>query len=332
MNKKDTNKKAYKASRGYCGYFTSSRGDSFYLRSTKEYIVASWLSTLEGNNIRFSGEPYVNTYRPDFEVFIHNKKRFVIEVKDNVKDALDYIEKYRNEFLNHGLHYIVIYKEWHFNKLEKKANCDVNWWKQNSVYDYSGKNNPRWGVKASDKTKQLIGEKTRERRQDPEYMKKFKKSHENKMTQVVRQKLRKAQLSHQKLKRIERNRNDPFIQVSCASCGKLKAPKRKSTFIYKNYFCGGGCATRYYAENGKKWHHTDEIRLQIIRNTILNFGNKIRNCLKVDVLSENDIIEAKIKKVVNKNAQISKRSIIKYFKTFEFFNAALKEQLNGKIN
>lgn len=317
--KNDTHKSNHRCSRGYAGYFKTQKGEVLYLRSLKEFIVASWLSSLETDSITLRGEWYINNYRPDFRVEVNGKTRLIVEVKDNKRDAILYYTKYKSIINALGYRYIVIYSTKTFNKIVKKFSLDVEEWKRNSLYDYSGQNNPKFGLTISDKAKNLIGQKTSERCKNIDYKNKWRASISAGMTLEVRKKIGENTRHYAKLRKEERNTKDPFVEVKCVWCG---TPKVKRTSQVKDVeFCDARCASPYYASVGQSRKFNSDERFARMQLNLISFGKKIKNVY--GDISEDIIKNARLTGVIPKNCQLSTNSITKYFSNIESFKEIL---------
>lgn len=318
-NEDDTSKLNSRCSRGYAGYFTTQKGEVLYLRSLKEFIVASWLSSLETDNITLRGEWYIENYRPDFRVEVNSKTRLVVEVKDNKRDAMIYYAKYKSIINALGYRYIIIYSTKTFNRIIKKFSLEVEEWKRNSVYDYSGQNNPKFGLTLSDETKMLIGQKTSERYKDPEYKSRLRAAISAGMTPEVRKKIGENTRYYAKLREEERNIKDPFIEAKCVWCG---TPKIKRASRVKDVeFCDARCAGPYYASIGQSRKFDSNERFARMQLNLLSFGRKIK--IAYGDISEDIIKSARMTGVIPKNCQLSINSITKYFSNIESFKEIL---------
>lgn len=163
---------------GYGGLYKD-----FMLRSTYEYICAVWLDRQELNwsyedtTYTFSNN---DRYTPDFFIYDEDDKLlFVIEVKTDDKRRFeemyykkDMIEKEYNIPCKIILHSYLKNNLDDYHQLEDR-------WKEYSLNNFStsdfvsGEHNPMYGLKHTDKTKRLIGEKSAKRLKDPEYRKKM---------------------------------------------------------------------------------------------------------------------------------------------------------------
>jgi hypothetical protein len=321
MNKNDIGKLNSKCSRGYCGYFTTKRHlTKMYLRSMKEFIVASWLSNMESDRIKVFGEWYIGEYRPDFRVEINGKIRLVVEVKDNKLEAERYITKYKSIINSFGYRYIVVYKNSHFSKLIKSLNLNTDDWKKNSIYDYCGENNPRFGMAVTEETKKKIGDKTTERCKNPEYRAMLGDRVRKSYTEEKRKEAGARTKYHAKLRKDARDIEDPHIAVSCVWCGKEKVKRKSKTKEVE--FCDARCSSPYYKAIGKSRKFTTTERFCRMKKAIFNFALKIYE--KYGIISVESIFDAKASFLIHNTAQISEKSIIKYYLNFETLNEEIK--------
>ena len=336
---KTENKENTKVSRGYAGFF-----GEWYLRSLLEYKVALYVKYLEGKfNISAKYEPNYLTfcifgkkYKPDFYLYRNNKIYMIIEVKPDKKSADKYIEQYYTFFKDKDIKYRVIYSSSHFNKISKKCGItdkDTNEWKKNSIYDYSGKNNPAFGLKWTKETKAKIGAKTKERCADEDYMTKFKKAITNGMTETVRQKIRNARLNSSAIKRRQLDVDHPITTYTCYNCSNIYLKRDISdmnfiTFGFRS--CSKGCTQKLKLANGiltklnKKWN-IDEKRDRF-KIVLLNQGNTIYK--SYSEITEDVIKIARKNGIIHKNSQLSIKSISKYFGNVDDF---IKEIVDGKF-
>jgi len=173
----DVCKRKSSSSRGYAGWYR----ETVYLRSLKEYLVARFLDHKAEKYPSLSYRVEVETfnvdgvsYRPDFFLYREGSLWGILEVKDFGQGdvAREYLKRFREFFREKGLHYYVIHKERHYGKIKRTVGItreEIEAWKKASTYDYSGKNNPRYGVKVSEETKRKIGAATAARLSDPEW-------------------------------------------------------------------------------------------------------------------------------------------------------------------
>jgi hypothetical protein len=300
-----------RCSRGYCGYFTTRKNNILYLRSMKEFIVATWLSNLESDSVTLFGEWYIGNYRPDFRLEINNKTRYIFEVKDNRYEAEKYIKLYKKSINDLGYHYIVIFKQKHFNKLINRFNIDIEQWKKNSIYDYSGANNPKFGIKCSIETKQKIGDKTRERSKNVEYINNIKEKIKKSFTPERRELISNSTKKHAIIRREKRDLEDPMVDVFCVWCNTTK--KKRLSKVKEIEFCDARCAMPYYKSINAVPKMSDEKKCDRFKKNLIQMGRKIKNVY--GQFSLDYLLLAKQNGILYRNAQISEKSIIKYFQS-----------------
>lgn len=322
LRKQDLAKNNSRCSRGYAGYFDLNE-KKIYIRSLKEYIVAEYLRVLEKLYSHISigyEDDYKSRYRPDFFIYKNKKLLYIVEVKDNKKDAEKYLKNYRNLFRKQGIGYFVIYKQSQFERVKRHANISkgmIENWKRNSLYDYSGKNNPKFGIKLTEKTKRLIGDKTLERCKNPIYRKKLSeamlKGWSNNLS--GRKAVGDATRNAAKKRKIRRNLNDPFIEKLCVVC-RAKIKKRVSEFEkifnkHEFFACSSTCTVRKMSKNGKLIR-TRESKLKGITNRLKSDIKKIKAYYRVFEL--NNIQTAKKDQIIANNSPLSIKTFNKYMK------------------
>lgn len=325
-------KGGYKNGRGYCGWYTNKDGRKMFLRSLKEYMYAR---NLDNNNFHFITEASIFTidginYKPDFFIYSDDSYTLlkkIIEIKDNKTDAEDYF-KYESFFNSINIEYEVEYNVHRLKKyISKKERED---WVNNFVENYdgisvAGEDNPMYGMHHSDKTKKLIGAKTKEYMADPSIKKKhsvsikaFWQSEEAKIIKEKYTLLRKKE-------KIERDKKldliDPIEERKCVICEKIFSYRKSKDRIT----CSGPCTFKYLWRTGKINNIVDGKKIYRIK--ILNFSKLIQ-------VEENDTLEiftlkvknAKEKRVIPKNFSMSESVITRYFESFENLK---KEMKNG---
>lgn len=160
-----------KISKGYYGIHTTFRGDTVFLRSQAEYIVALYL---DHKKIEYISEPYTFVkYRPDF---VLKSKNCIIEVKASVKDKKQCLLERRDYYNSLGYRFIVIGNYWHFTWLKRQipniSDLLLKWkYQDRSTITMEGKNNPRYNIPCSEETKRLISQKAIERNKDVNFRK-----------------------------------------------------------------------------------------------------------------------------------------------------------------
>lgn len=290
------------------------------MRSTLEYIVAVWLSSLENDNITLLGEWYIGDYRPDFRVEISGKVRLVVEVKSNKAEADLYLAKYKQLINSLGYRYVVIYKHKHFTKLIKRFNIDTDRWKNESVYDYSGTNNPRFGMMVSEETRRKIGNATRERCKNDTYMKQLKQSIRAGFTEESRLRISKSTKTAATRRRILADAKDPTVIVGCSYCG---LPLKRKPSSRKEYeYCKAQCSQAHRKQIGIALTLDDQSKFDRFCKRLLASGKNIYT--KYETITEETITKAKTDGIISRNTPISLRTIEKYFGCLDKFLQEMK--------
>lgn len=336
---KNEDKKNSRVSRGYCGYAMRHNGQTEYLRSTLEFVLFKYVDYLSQrfHHIDFKVEEFYSeivhngkTYRPDFTIYKNGKLWKVVEVKSNKQVAEEYTDLYSVFFQKkYSVRFHVVYKSTFFNKIINKLKLNelIDEYKQSSIYDYSGRNNPRFGVIASDKTKKLIGEKTKERSQDPEYKRKFKDTMGRLMTDEKKRHLSLKQSQYQLSIKPERDRirneRDPLTEYVCVVCD-TKAFKRKTQLEQlkeqnRPLVCGYKCGCKYYRQNAAPKQGYDRVvsllqRIEREYNWVIQTLGEFNRPLAVSM------------GLIHKNSPCSTSTIMKYFTTTQ------EEVKNGEVS
>lgn len=324
--KKDTEKKNSKVSRGYCGYYKGK----WYLRSLREYKMACYLDMLQEkfSHVMVQYEPNYQTYvinnrayKPDFYVFKFNRLTHIIEVKSSRVEAEKYQQMFRSHFQKLGIQYIIVWSDREFRLIEQKTKLtpdDINSWIESSIYDYSGENNPRYGVMCSDETKKKIGKKTAERNKDADYKRYFSEQVKKAMNDDVRKKISIAR------KRIV-NRENPMIDYQCPHCGQvshLRSTKANNRAA-NHQGCSYNCTVQIRIKKGL-WKppltgkKLDGLPTRL-QNDILKAG------LSNQTVSDWLIKQAKQEKKLPMTSPLSEKSLMKYFNTLN-----TEEIISGK--
>jgi hypothetical protein len=112
-----------------------------------------------------------------------------------------------------------------------------DWIKDGRVFglDTSGSNNPRYGVKMSDRTKALISKKAKQRMDDPVYKRKWLKG-------LIESPIRAASQA----KRIERQKENKIqaYDINCSFCKESFTISKSYQRINNGQFCSRICACR----------------------------------------------------------------------------------------
>lgn len=168
--------------RGYSGYY-----NGIYLRSSLEFAYAYYL---DYKKIIWKYEIATydlgdEQYKPEF--FIFNDKNELIKIVEikaqtNKIDGINKIKKFKERYnipieLIEYKDILKIYQLEMPIRYHKAKNIFINDYKAElNNYDMNGNLNPMYGVKHSEKTRKLIGEKCKERFSNKEYKDNFKKS------------------------------------------------------------------------------------------------------------------------------------------------------------
>ena len=311
-------KKNSNCSRGYAGFYKEN-----YLRSLNEFMFAYYL---EKAKERFKGLTYgveeqtyvVNgvSYKPDFFIYLKDKLWGVVEIKDS--SAKESAERYQKNFTSYfesrGIKYLVFYKIRWYNKINKKSGLNeigINKWKKESMYDYGGSNNPRFGLKLTEESKRKIGEKTKIRFSNEGYKQAFRK----KVTEAMKDPLIRSKISIGQ-KKVHQKKNPRHI-VICPYCG---TEKEISNSEYINFWkndptkgCCGWCTRRLREQSGIVYKPSIDIDKKAIKKRLRNEVILLDN--RVIMVSSDDIREAKNNGVIHKNSPLSEKTLLKYFNT-----------------
>lgn len=252
--------------RGYSGFY-----NNIYLRSSLEFAFAYYL---DYKNIKWKYEEFTyklkdRQYKPDFFIYDNNDNLIeIIEIKgkENKIDGLKKIQEF-NQIYNIPIKLIEykdlleIYKKEMPIRLHKAKKIFIEEYNSKLIdQNMLGKLNPMYGLKQSEKTKKIIGDKCKIRFQDDEYKEKFKES----------LKKRTYKSGYQKSRREER---------LCLKCGKSFIVTVNS----KRKYCSKKCAGKVCIQKAIEKNELDYINnKEIIKNFILNWvkDNKdlILNC------------------------------------------------------
>lgn len=245
-------KKGTAKNRGYIGYHTTWDGIRVFLRSKAEFIYARVLDyetvpyKLESVIYKINGR----NYKPDFFIFDSNYKTIlkIVEIKglDDKATALDYLDKFKDFFQSIGIEYDAV---WKYQSLITKYNLkdEIREWIDRSVREYDfitdsrGENNPMYGIKHSEYTRDLIRQKCIDRNKDVEYRKRNSDAQREYFNSEAGL-LRRKQISEEK-RRLYATRN-PIIEKQCTCCGNAFEQKLKG-----NGFCNSKCLRTWSYNN-----------------------------------------------------------------------------------
>lgn len=177
ISRSDTAKSFVKQnkSRGYAGW-VYIMNYKFYCRSKGEFIMLHYLINKYGvGNIKMECQNYIInniSYKPDFFIFQNNKLIEIIEIKYSKTECDQYIQNFKPMFDKLGIKYNAYYnvKPYYTDNILNKLKL---WIQQSSIKSNSGSNNPMWGKKQTNYTKNIIREKCIQRNKNPEYRKKL---------------------------------------------------------------------------------------------------------------------------------------------------------------
>ncbi len=305
-----------KSSRGYNGYFKGH-----YLRSLKEYMFAEFLEhkKKEYKGLTYSVEDKIYqisdlSYKPDFFIYSFGVLKAIVEIKDPSakKEALAYQQAFTKYFNNMGLHYVVIFKDKHFNKMNRISNMteqSIKKWRQSSVYDCIGRHNAHYGFKHSKESLTLIGIQTKKRFQKKEY----RERHSKKMKEVMSDPEIRKNLSL-KQKAVQAIRN-PKHTVVCPYCGKSLIIGNGA---YKQHWennplkgCSTQCTKKLKEKNGTVYKKGVDVEHKSLRKRLQREVKLINN------LSEDSIKKAKRDGVIHNNSPLSISTLKKYFNSID---------------
>ena len=248
-------KGGYRGGRGYSGWHTTWDGHVVFLRSKREFVYAIFL---DKNMARYLTEQSVfkieeENYKPDFFIYDNDYKELlkIVEVKENRKAAEPYFS-FVEWFKVIGIEYEIVYDT---NRIQRRWVTDeeVQQWVNNYLsaypqFDMIGNKNPMFGVKHSEKTKTLIGKRTREYMKDATIKHKHSKALRNFWASQdgKKAKMEYAELRHDEAR--QRRLDDPLEAKSCEICSnefQVEASSERTT-------CSASCAHKLNWRTGKE--------------------------------------------------------------------------------
>lgn len=306
---------------GYIGYHTTWDGNTVFLRSKCEFIVARMLDYEKKYYLTEVKDYVINGvgYRPDFFIYEdseYTNLKSIIEVKgqDSKKVALEYSNKFTKFFESLGIKYTTM---WNYNSIIKEYGLtdEIDEWVEKSVelYDHisdtKGENNPMYGRNHSDKTKSLISLKAKERCNNKGYL--------TIMSQVQKEywssetgKKKKREISDRMKLRYEMN--NPKVESKCVLCDNTFTKRKKDS----KEFCSTKCERKWKYENQVDYgkHKNSQ---EGYRKNLLTYIDKILNeygVTKENFLTNIDDYVTKAKKegVIPKNKGLSLKTLNKY--------------------
>jgi hypothetical protein len=273
-NRKDVQFKTNKInnSRGYSGWITIYDKD-FYVRSSFEFIFLKYLIEVDGvkaEDVKYESEIYIingSSYKPDFFIFDGYRLIKIYEIKGDKKYRLsDRNLEIQKFFDSKGISYELIddFKQYKTPSIEK----DLEEWKLRDNKDVSmkGSMNPMYGVKHSDKTKELIGKKAKERMEDGDYklrvsngLKEYYKNNEEARKKV-------GETTSRNYKTFSDEKKKDIVD------------RTKKTVLEKYYetkYCLGGCGKSMVVKKPKDYCCKKCGR----RITLANYGGLLKNVI-----------------------------------------------------
>ncbi len=245
----------------YAGFYKDN-----YLRSSYEFIYAKCLEKLnidykveETNYILANGA----SYKPDFFLYDNNRLIKIVEIKSEHKSR---IKKAKNKIalLKKQINIdIELIRKKQLKKICKKLNLDfykltqewINNKNTSKNHILEGELNPLFGKKHTEKSKKLIGQKSKERFKN----KKFRKKH-SKAVKRAMEKIDTSKLGHRKTRTL----------MKCKICkNKFKVIKDSS-----KQFCSRTCA----AENALKYSNEKQKEKRKKRNKEIR--KKVKEIIK----------------------------------------------------
>lgn len=260
-------------SRGYSGWVVI-QDKEFYVRSSFEFIFLKYLIEVDGidaDDVKYESAIYEidgSSYKPDFFIFDDGKLIKIYEIKGDKKyrhskRALGIEKFFEGECIPYEL--IDDFKQYKTPSIEK----DLEDWKL-QVRDVSGamvgSMNPMYGVKHSDKTKELIGRKAKERFQDEEYKLK------------VANGIKDYYKNNDEARKIVGDRTRENYKIFSDEKKKDIIDRTKKTVLEKYYetkYCLGGCGKSMVVKKPKDYCCKKCGR----RITLENYGGVMKNAI-----------------------------------------------------
>jgi RNA polymerase-binding transcription factor DksA len=295
------NKKNF--SRGYSGWLEIN-GIKYYCRSKNEFIYMQYLNKLypvsEGFKILTENKIfYIDdfSYKPDIFIYYNDILIKIYEIKGKYDVVDNKYEKFSKYFKEINIDYEIVKNSVYILKTNLDIkNKLIEWLKTEASINVSvsGELNPRYGVKCSDKTKDLIKNKAKERCKDKNYIKMMSES---------------AKLSYI---------NNPELSKNISE-------RQKKRYNKNHYKICGVCGKEFYIENLRinRYMKTcnDEKCLKEYRQKS-SYIKKIIEYSKIIFDKNNDITYdeyiIELNKIKSKNFNINYSTTInKYFGSFE---------------
>lgn len=323
----------YKNGQGYCGWYTNKDGRKMFLRSTKEFIYANYLDFMGFHFLTEKSIFEINgkMYKPDFFIYDKDYSNLIriVEVKDTKAKALSYVKSFESFFTGLDIGYSVV---WEFRKLIKNLALEekIKKWIENFEKTYnkisvSGENNPMWGMRHSEKTKTLIGQRTKEYMKDPVVKSKhsasIKSFWDSDLALETKEKYRKLRHEEKTKRDVELNRKNPIINNKiCVWCGNAFTDR----VLGDRETCSNSCSQKRNWNDGKMVYCGDGKKSY--KTKILNYAEIVlgscKNTNKEDFYSM--VKELKDLGKIPKHFSLSKSVVEKYFGSVENLQKEIK--------
>jgi len=249
-----------KSSRGYAGWY-----DDFYYRSFNEFL---FIKLLEKQNKKFELESELivtpfGMYKIDFKV-----NDAFIEIKS---DNYEYTEKLK-WLVNKKIITIITYSEIAKNFSKDELQNLKEYAKSNQKYEVFGEQNPMYGMKHSELSKNKIGLKTTQRFADLV----FKEKHSAAVKAAITDDFKQNLSEKQHLFQLSKYNKTP---KKCKMCGKtFSYVQRKLNFcelcIHDALASGGKNANKKFNENAIAIIKTSIHKLNINKNVYIKNKDK----------------------------------------------------------
>lgn len=196
---------------------------------------------------------------------------------------------------------------------------EIKKWKNESVTNnviLSGEKNPMYGIKHSNKTKEKIGNKTRQYMKDPiikeKHSKALKSFWNSKNADELKEKYKNLRNEKKKKRKELLDKENPIISINCIICGS-EFDKRQNDI---RLTCSNSCSQKYNWKIGKNTYKGNAKKSYKTR--IIKYANLINEHIT------EDNYELLIKKYKNKKEiplyfSMTKKVINKYFGNFKSF-------------
>lgn len=265
------------------------------------------------------------SYKPDFLLYDNNNLKIVYEIKDGKYDV-NHFEKIKYFFNNQGIYFKVLNRSKKIAKQNPHILDEFNEWKITSKHCVSGKNNPHYGFKHSEKTKQLISSKAKARLANQTE----KLSTQSKLAYIKhKETYKKAVINRSKKYWDKKNTDDPLILCNCVTCGK-QFQKRTSA---KRVTCKNSwCTMRYKESLGWSRNEANNLKNNFKQRLIIQSLKVLKNINDLPNINydcfANEAKRLKSIKEIPEKMSMNLKIIEKYFQNFNNFIHNLREYEN----